>query len=168
MQKQYTSALRKVALHYRHSEKAPDERKPEEIEVVNFFKSIDDPSKYPLNDFNKFTKLVTELQKSSKKAFSDKPNSQINDQDVYLLQKLLIHAYDTICRTQNYILKKNQTADNKKAASISIEKALSMMTESFRKNVKELDTSDEIVEINLAAREATVNQAVNDNLNQLS
>ncbi|MCK6595702.1 MAG: hypothetical protein L6Q33_10905, partial [Bacteriovoracaceae bacterium] len=175
LHKQYTNALRKVALLYRHTKSAPSDSSPYDNEVVKFFQSIDDEKqKYPMEDFKKFETLVNSLKDSSQKSNLD-AKSKINSQDAYLLKKLLIHAYDTICRTQAYNTGKKLSANDRVKAKNSIDSALTMMTQSFKDNVKAINESDkkknqsnsEIIETSLTSREETVNSAIKDNLKDL-
>lgn len=175
LHKQYTNALRKVALLYRHTKAGPTETSAYDNEVVKFFQSIDDEKqKYPMEDFKKFETLVNSLKDSSQKTNLDE-KSKINAQDAYLLKKLLIHAYDTICRTQAYNTGKKLSANDRAKAKNSIDSALTMMTQSFKDNIKAINESDkkknqsasEIIEASLTAREETVNSAIKDNLKDL-
>ena len=108
---EYQNALQKVAVLYQQSLPDPAPANTN-VDLVNFLKVIDpsvsdDDQTQIKNDQTNdsfFKKLLDKSQNKFKD--SNNPNFALNQNDIYLLQKLLYHAKDRSCQIEN--LNKNK------------------------------------------------------------
>lgn len=106
---QYQNSLKKVgALLIQNGKLANSSDSYKENDIIGFFKSIDpnfDLTKYPDID-----SLVNKLAQKSADIFKSDAdrNKIINNEDKYLLAKLLIHTRDRICTVEKAKLKKGK------------------------------------------------------------
>ncbi|MBC7714986.1 MAG: hypothetical protein H7177_16690 [Rhizobacter sp.] len=102
--KEYQNSLRKVALMYQAAKfdsSAPAEFKSNP-ELVNFIQAIDgnDGAKYISS--NNVNSVIDGLQKASIAKYPPDSKFRINDNDKYLLKKLLTHAQDRLCSIEKF------------------------------------------------------------------
>jgi len=98
---EYQNSLIKVAKVYQSSKKINEKAPNTNDTLVAFFKGIDE--KTPV-EYKKLDELLSELKKESTVANSSLKDKQfvINDNDLYLLKQLLIHAQDKVCTVEKY------------------------------------------------------------------
>ncbi len=102
--KEYQNSLRKVALMYQSAkfdDAAPADFKSNPA-LVDFIKAIDgnDGAKYI--SANNVNSVIDGLQKASVSKYPADSKFRINENDKYLLKKLLTHAQDRLCSIEKY------------------------------------------------------------------
>jgi len=106
---QYQNSLKKVgALLIQNGKLANSNETYKENEIIAFFKSID--PNFDLNKYPDIDGLVNKLAAKSAETFKDAAdkNKVINNEDKYLLAKLLIHTRDRICTVEKAKTKKGK------------------------------------------------------------
>lgn len=155
----YLAALGKVKKIYEHLN-SPDKVSADEKtvvtnnEVTKFFKAIDpNTSKSPSLDIN-IEKLVDELKKVKGKDYS------LNENDAYLLKKLLVHSQDRVCTLENYLQSGKATQQRKKYLDDLKVAPLNKMIESLKKMV---GTED----VKFADQDLAIEEAVKEGIDNL-
>lgn len=102
--KEYQNSLRKVALMYQAAKfdaSAPEDFKSNPA-LVEFIKAIDDNDGSKYISTNNINSVIDGLQKASVSKYPDDSKFRINENDKYLLKKLLTHAQDRLCSIEKY------------------------------------------------------------------
>ncbi len=160
--KEYQNALRKVAKVYQSNlnGSSPDSEINTNPDLVNFFKSIEGKESATSN--LKIDQIVKELQKISQKS-SDKKFA-INENDAYLLKKLLTHSQDRMFSVDSY----EKTGKGTKLFSADyLEKVKNAPLNRLIQSLKDSKiTKDSIIE--LVDTDKAINSAILENLNNLT
>jgi len=118
--REYENSLKKVGAifdNFKHA--SSEELGKSDTQLINFFHSIESNSPQSI-ETSQFNTILKQIQKKSYDLYKDKyPNFVINNSDIYLLKKLLIHASDKICGVELSELKKTHS-------NIEIEKTKQM------------------------------------------
>ena len=153
---QYKNALLKVGKIYNHMNVEKNETNTkilnENPDLVKFFKAIDTSTKKPNTENLKIGTLLEQLKKVKIKDF------ELNDEDTYLLNKLMIHSQDRICTLQRY-------ESSKKTPRTAYLEQLSKS--SMNKMIESLRSLDKTKDIQLGNEETAISQAIKDSLENL-
>lgn len=101
--KEFKNSLIKVAALYQEVKKgqpaeAPAATDQKGRDIINLLKVIDPSLEQVKSDAQiNFKKFFENLKIKSDEKFKDKPNLKLTSDDMYLLEKLLIHSQDRIC-----------------------------------------------------------------------
>lgn len=156
--KNYYAALGKVKKIYDYL-KTPDKTTADEKalisnpDVTNFFKAIDESAPSTKLNIN-IDKLLSSLQSKVKgKDFA------LNDNDVYLLKKLIIHSQDRICTLDQYVTSKNGASTRVQYLEELKNKPLNLMISQLQKMSGSEDSkfSDQDLAIDEAVKEGINN-----------
>jgi hypothetical protein len=158
--KNYRSALGKVKkiYEYMNANKASAEEKKilANSEVTSFFKAIDPAS----TSTNKLNVNIETLLNTLKDKVPGKDFS-LDNNDVYLLKKLLIHSQDRICTLDNYVASKKGTPASRVQYLEQLKNApLNKMIESLR-------TLPGSEDVKLSNEEAAVMSSVKEQIDNL-
>ena len=155
--REYQNSLTKVAKVYQVSKKAGNEDLKSNPDLVDFFKALDTKTSM---DFGKFDKILDGLKKSSEVKNTSESDKQfiINDNDIYLLKNLLIHAQDRICRTEKYASKSKKVDELENLKNAPLNRMLNAL-----QNGNISADSD----LNLVKTDTVIKSAVNNQMENL-
>jgi hypothetical protein len=156
--KQYKNALIKVGKIYQKNSTDAVENKNkfsnDNPDVAKFFMAIDsDKIDNKLVKDLSTDKLLGQLAKNQVVGF------ELNDGDIYLLKKLLIHAQDRICTLEKYKSNAKRTANTSYLEQL-YKSPLNKMIESLR-------SLDKTQDLKLAKEDIAISEAVKDSMAKL-
>lgn len=167
--KEYQNSLRKVAMLYQNS-KWENSGIKSNSSLAEFFKAIDsaDSNAFIMN--NDIKKVIENLEKASKEKYTAENDKKfiLNENDKYLLEKMLTHAQDRIVSVQEF--EKNNKDQRhfkkdylKKVANAPLNRLITVLKNA---NIKaESNIADTITEI--AADKTAMTSAITANINDL-
>jgi len=151
----YVAALGKVKKIYEHlnGENKSSEEKTltANDEVTKFFKAIDpNNSKSTSLDLN-IEKLIDQLKKVKGKSFS------LNENDAYLLKKLIAHSQDRVCTLEKYLQSKQG----------KVKYLEDLRKEPLNKMIEQLRGMMKTDDVQFAVQDLAIDQAVEEGINNL-
>ena len=107
--REYENSLKKVGAIFDNFKHGSSAFEKSDTELINFFQNIESNSHQEI-ETSKFNTILEQIQKKSHELYQEKdPAYIINDSDIYLLKKLLIHASDKICGVELSEMKKTHS-----------------------------------------------------------
>jgi hypothetical protein len=169
---EYQNSLKKVAkLFLTDKTNSTLDTNPQYPQVVEFFKMIESGTENAVNLANiKIEDLLAQIKKQGTEKFTTPADKKyiLNANDIYLLKKLMIHAYDYTVRVENYeqrLAKQNNKPKkgDKKAEEIR-QKPLQRMLKALREG-KITDKTNLDIADDLTAN--AINDAINTQMDNL-
>ena len=107
--REYENSLKKVGALFENFKQTSSDMDNSNPELINFFRNIESSSPQEI-ETSQFNTILEQIQKKSYDLYkTNAPSYVINNSDIYLLKKLLIHASDKICRVELSELKKTHS-----------------------------------------------------------
>ena len=150
---EYQNSLIKVAKVYQNSKNNIGKPQKTNDTLVAFFKGIDEKTSF---EYEKFNDLLSELKKESTNMNTSAADKQfvLNDNDLYLLKQLLVHAQDKVCTIEKY---NKQTVKNDKYEKIK-NSPLNKMIGALQKAKITADSDLKLVNTDSAIKSAVTKQ----------
>jgi hypothetical protein len=167
--KEYQNTLKKVALMYQAAKF--DAAAPAEFlgnpTLVNFIKAIDGSNDSNYITTNNVNNVIDGLQQASVAKYPADSKLRLNDNDKYLLKKLLTHAQDRLCSIEHY-QKTGKSDHNFSASHLEQVKNAPLNQLIFAIKDAQLTKDSDITLSPIVDEKVAINSAIAANINALT